>query len=110
MRFRMFYPDQEIDGNTDETVPVVFHVPRAWLHAPRDGVQAVVKHSEDGKLVRLEGRDQYAVLQDGEPFCTDDLVPTMRATGLVKSGLQLPDTEFDEVRQRVRAYVAKAKP
>lgn len=109
MRFRMFYQDQEIEGDTCETLPVVFHVPTAWIDAPRDGLQAVVKHGDDGRLVRLEGRDLYSVLQGGEPFCTDDIVPTMRAAGLVKSGLQLPDEEFAEVRERIRAYVTRVK-
>jgi len=102
-RFAMFYPDKTLldDG---EDVDVTFKVPKVWLDAPRDGMQAVIIHREDGKLVVHEGRDIYAVLQTGEPMATNDLGPLLRTAGLAKYGLWIPNNEFEEVRERMREY------
>jgi hypothetical protein len=99
----MFYPDETIldDG---EDVEVTFKVPRAWLDASKDGMQGVITHREDGKLVPHDGRDIYVVLPNGEPMATNDLGPLLRSMGIAKYGLQIPTVEFDEVRERMRAY------
>jgi hypothetical protein len=102
-RFAMFYPDQTLidDG---EDVEVTFKVPKTWFDAPRDGMQAVVIHRDDGKLVVHEGRDVYAVLQDGEPMATNDLGPMMRAAHIAKYGLWIPNEEWAQVRVRLQEY------
>lgn len=102
-RFAMFYPDQTLldDG---EDVEVTFKVPRVWLEAPRDGIQGVIVHRDDGKLAAHEGRDIYAVLQSGEPMATNDLGPILRAAGLAKYGLWIPNVEFEAARERMREY------
>ena len=102
-RFAMFYPDKTLldDG---EDVEVTFRVPRVWLEAPRDGMQGVIVHRDDGKLVVHDGRDIYAVLQTGEPMATKDLGPLLRAAGIAKYGLWIPNVEFDAVRTRMRIY------
>jgi hypothetical protein len=79
-------------------------VPRAWFNAPRDGLQFVVKHQTDGKLQVLNGTDYYSVMQNGEPMGTDNLSAIMRAAGLCKSGLWVPNEEFEGVRDQVRDY------
>ena len=108
-RFAMFYPDETLidDG---EDVEVTFTVPRVWFNAPRDGMQAVAIHRSDGKISVHDGRDIYAVLQNGEPMATDDLGPVLRAAGLVKHGLWIPNEEFEAVRERVRAYRRQVCP
>lgn len=102
-RFVMFYPDVDVvdDG---EDVEVTFTVPRAWLNAPKDGLQSIVCHRHDGKLKVIDSHDHYSVMPNGEPMGTGDLSAVFRATGLVKSGLWIPDVEFDAVRERVRGY------
>lgn len=102
-RFVMFYSDTDVvDDGKD--VEVTFRVPRVWLGAPRDGLQAIIKHRSDGKLVVVDNHDHYSVMQNGEPMGTGDLSALFRSVGLVKSGLWIPDVEFDEVRHRVREY------
>lgn len=102
-RFVMFYPDADIvDDGKD--VEVIFRIPRAWYGAPRDGLQMVVKHRHDGKLQVVDSHDQYSVMQNGEPMGTGDLSALFRSVGLVKSGLWIPDVEFDAVRARVQDY------
>lgn len=102
-RFAMFYPDQTLidDG---EDVEVTFTVPRVWLEAPRDGMQAVIVHGNDGSISLHDSLDIYAVHPNGEPFGTHDIGPTLRRSGLVKYGLQLPNEEWYAVRERVRDY------
>jgi hypothetical protein len=102
-RFVIFYSDKVLSDD-GEDVEVSFRVPKVWLEAPRDGVQAVVIHRDDGNLVVHEGRDIYAVLPTGEPMATNDLGPMMRATGIAKYGLWIPNEEFEAVREQVRAY------
>ena len=101
-RFAMFYPDQTLldDG---EDVEVTFTVPRVWLNAPRDGMQGIIIHN-GGKLLAHDGRDIYAVLETGEPIATNDLGPMMRAAGIAKYGLWIPNVEFEQVRERMREY------
>lgn len=103
-RFVMFYSDGSIVADDGDDAEVTFRVPRAWLGAPRDGLQAVVQHRPDGKLTVLSGHDQYAVLTNGEPMATDDLSPLLRAAGIAKSGLWIPDEEYQAVREQVRQY------
>ena len=103
-RFVMFYADGSTVEDDGEDVEVTFKVPRAWLNSPRDGLQTVIRHRPDGKLVVIQGHDQYAVLQNGEPMGTSDLSVILRATGIAKSGLWIPDEEFEAVREKVRAY------
>ena len=99
----MFYPDETlIDDGRD--IEVTWTVPRVWRDAPKDGMQAVVVHRDDGILSLHDSLDLYAVHLDGEPFGTHDLGPVLRALGLVKYGLQLPNDEWDAVRERVREY------
>jgi hypothetical protein len=102
-RFAMFYPDQTLldDG---EDVDVTFKVPKVWLDAPRDGMQCVVVHRQDGKLTDYYGRDMYIVMQNGQPMATDDVGPLLRTAGIAKYGLWIPDVEFDAVRQRVQEH------
>jgi len=102
-RFVMFYPQHEVvdDG---EDVEITFKVPRVWLGASRDGLQSIVKHRHDGKPQVVDSHNQYCVMQNGEPMGTDDLSSLFRSMGLVKSGLWIPDVEFDAVRKRVQEY------
>jgi hypothetical protein len=99
----MFYPDQTLLDN-GEDVEVTFKVPKVWFDAPRDGMQAIMIHREDGQLVAHDGRDIYSVLQNGEPMATNDLGPLMREVGMAKYGLWIPTVEFDAVRERMREY------
>jgi hypothetical protein len=102
-RFTMFYTDHTfVDDGKD--VEVVFKVPEVWAYAPKDGMQGVIVHRADGKLVPHDGRDIYVVLPSGEPMATNDLGPLLRSIGIAKYGLQIPTVEFDEVRERMRAY------
>ena len=100
-RFAMFYEDETIvdDG---ETVEVTFRVPRAWIRAPKHGLQGVLWQNHDGKLVPYEGNDYYAVLTNGQPFATPNVAPSFCREGLVKYGVQLEDERFDNVRERMR--------
>jgi len=102
-RFALFYPEETLidDG---EDIEITFRVPRVWLNAPKDGMQSVIIHREDGKLVPLDSRDIYAVLPTGEPIATNDIGPVLRAAGIAKYGLWIPNVEFDQVRERMRAY------
>ena len=102
-RFAMFYPDKTLvdDG---EDVEVTFTVPRVWLEAPRDGMQGIIVHSEDGNILAHAGRDIYCVLQNGEPIATNDFGPVLRELGLAKYGLWIPTVEFEVVRERMREY------
>lgn len=102
-RFVMIYPDQNIvdDG---EDVELRWMVPRVWLDAPADGMQAVIKHRPDGKIQVVESLDIYSVMQNGEPMGTNDLSPMLRSIGLIKNGLWIPDVEFENVRSRIRQY------
>lgn len=102
-RFTLFYPDREI-ADDGEDVEVTIKVPRAWLDAPADGMQAIVKHRADGKLMVYDSRDFYFLTMNGELYGTDDITPVLRAAGLLKNGLQLPDEEFAAVRERMRTY------
>jgi len=102
-RFTMVYPDRMLeDDGTD--VEVVFRVPRVWKNAPADGMQAVIAHQNDGRLRVYDQCDIYAVLPNGEPMATDDLGPVLRAAGIAKYGLWIPNQEFEQVRKRIRAY------
>jgi hypothetical protein len=99
----MFYADRTLLDDGDD-VEVTFKVPRVWSNAPRDGMQAVIIHGDEGKLVAHDGRDIYSVLQNGEPMATNDLGPLMREVGIAKYGLWIPTVEFDAVRERMREY------
>jgi hypothetical protein len=102
-RFAMFYPDETlIDDGRD--ISVHWTVPRVWFEAPRDGMQAVAVHRDDGHLVVHESRDIFAVLQNGEPISTDDMGPVLRTAGIVKHGLWLPNEEWARVRTRLQEY------
>lgn len=103
-RFAMFYSDDLVIKDDGEDIEVTFRVPRAWFGAPKDGLQTVMRFRPDGKIVVLNGHNQYAVLMNGEPMATDDLSPLLRAAGIAKSGLWIPDEEYEEVRERVRQY------
>ena len=103
-RFAMFYADGSVVLDDGEDVEVVWRVPRKWHEAPADGLQAVMVHRPDGRLRNHDSRDVYAVLQNGEPMATDDIGPLLRAAGIVKYGLWIPDEEWERVRDRVRAY------
>lgn len=103
-RFVLFYADGSVVEDDGENVEVTFRVPRTWLNAPRDGVQFVAKHQGDGKLQVLSNADLYAVMQNGEPMSTNDLSALLRAAGIAKSGLWIPNEEFETVRERVRDY------
>jgi hypothetical protein len=102
-RFAMFYPDHTLIDN-GEDVEVTFKVPQVWSDAPKDGMQAVLVHRADGLLSLHDSLDIYAVHPNGEPFGTHDIGPVLRRSGLVKYGLQLPNEEWDAVRERVRDY------
>jgi hypothetical protein len=102
-RFAMFYPDHTLIDN-GEDVEVTFKVPQMWSLAPKDGMQGIIIHRKDGKLLAHDGRDIYAVLPDGEPMATDDLGPMMRAEGIAKYGLWIPTVEYEAVRERMREY------
>jgi hypothetical protein len=102
-RFAMFYPDHTfVDDGKD--VEVVFKVPEVWAYAPKDGVQAVIVHRDDGQIIVHENRDIYAVLQSGEPMATNDIGPLLRSTGLAKYGLWIPNEEWATVRTRLQEY------
>lgn len=103
-RFVMFYADGSVIKDDGEDVEVTFKVPKVWFTAPRDGLQFVVKHRNDGKLQVLSGSDYYSVMQNGEPMNTDNLSALMRSAGLCKSGLWIPNEEFEAVREQVRNY------
>jgi len=103
-RFIMFYGDGSVIEDDGEDIEVTFKIPRVWRDAPRDGLQFVVKHRDDGKLQVLNGSDYYSVMRNGEPIGTDDLSTVLRAEGLCKSGLWIPNVEFEVVRERVRDY------
>ena len=102
-RFAMFYSDQTLldDG---EDVEVAFKVPRVWLDAPKDGLQAVVVHRDDGKLTVHIGRDIHAVMPSGDLMNTNDLGPLMRSIGLAKYGLWIPDDDFDQIHSRLKQH------
>lgn len=102
-RFVMVYPDRTL-ADDGEDVEVMIKVPRVWLTAPSDGMQAIIGHREGGKLSVYESRDFYFLTMTGEPYGTDDITPVLRAAGLLKNGLQLPDAEYDAVRDRIRLY------
>jgi hypothetical protein len=103
----MFYADGPTIVDDGEDVEVIFRVPRAWLDAPTDGVQFVVRHMPDGKLRVHEQRDRYFVLQNGEPVANDEgPVALLRSLGILKAGLWIPDEEYQAVREQVRAYRA----
>lgn len=104
MRFVIFYADGSIVEDDGEDVEVTFSVPRAWLTAPRDGVQFVVCHRSDGRLQVLQNHDIYLVLRNGEPVACNDLGAQMRAAGLAKYGQWIPDEEYFAIRERVREY------
>jgi hypothetical protein len=99
----MFYPDHTLIDN-GEDVEVTFKVPQMWSLAPKDGMQGIIIHRKDEKLLAHTGRDIYAVLPDGEPIATDDLGPMMRAEGIAKYGLWIPTVEYEAVRERMREY------
>jgi hypothetical protein len=103
-RFAIFYADRSIIEDDGEDVEIIFRVPRVWLEAPRDGVQFVVCCRPDGKLSVLSGYDLYSVLANGQPMAADDLTAQYRATGLTKSGLWIPDEEFEAIRKLVQRY------
>ena len=103
-RFVMFYADGSIVEDDGEDIEVTFKVPRVWLDAPKDGLQSIVRHRADSKLVVLDSHDQYAVLPNGEPMATNDLAALLRSVGIAKSGLQIPDEEWAANTERVRAY------
>ena len=103
-RFVMFYGDGTVIEDDGEDVEVTFKVPRVWFDAPRDGVQTIVKHRDDGKLQILDSANFYGVMANGEPMSTDDLSALMRAMGIVKSGLWIPNEEYEAVLEKVRAY------
>lgn len=102
-RFVMFYPDRTIADDGVDT-EVRFTVPRVWCDAPADGMQAAIVHLPDGRLRVIDSSDIYAVMQNGEPFGTNDVGPLVRSLGLAKYGLNLPNEEFAQVRERLRAY------
>lgn len=102
-RFVMVYPDQMfVDDGSD--VEVTFKIPRVWRDAPADGMQAAIIHLPDGKLRVFDSANIYSVMQNGEPFGTDDIGPLVRGLGIAKYGLNLPNAEWDEVRDRLRKY------
>lgn len=102
-RFALFYPDETlIDDGKNVTITIT--VPQVWRDAPRDGMQAILVHRIDGLLTLHDSHDLYAIHPNGQPFGTHDLGPVLRRSGLVKYGLQLPNEEWDAVRQRVREY------
>lgn len=104
-RFAMFYADGSIIKDDGEDVEVTFKVPRVWRDAPRDGVQFVVCHLPDGKLRVYSGKDTYWTLQNGESVANDEgPVTLLRALGILKMGLWIPDEEFEAVRELVRDY------
>ena len=102
-RFAMFYSDQTLldDG---EDVEVTFKVPRVWFDAPKDGLQAVMVHRDDGKLTVHTGLDVHMVMPNGEPMNTNDLGPLMRWVGLAKYGLWTPTEDFEQIYSRLKQH------
>ncbi len=103
-RFVIFYSDGSVIEDDGEDVEVVLKVPRAWLDAPKDGVLYVVKHRYDGKLTVFSSVDFYTVMEDGETYATNDMSALCRKLGICKSGINVPDEEFEAARGKVQAY------
>lgn len=110
-RFAIVYEDGSIvygGGPDEEMVDVVHRVPRTWLEAPTDGVQAVIAEDHDGPRT-WRGQDHYFVLPCGTEFhSADDLGPYLRKrVGLVKFGLCLNEEDHRTITQIVKHVRAK---
>jgi len=100
-RFAIFYADPKNDVIDDgEDVLVTFRVPRAWLDAPKTGVQAVVTLNEGGKMAVHRGSDFYMVMPNGDRIHTNDPGAQLLYTGLAKYGTWIPDNLFREAQER----------
>jgi hypothetical protein len=103
-RFAILYSDGSMVMDDGIDVEVTFKVPRAWLDAPKDGVLHVIKHRYDGSLIVFYSVDFYCVMEDGELFATNDTSTLLRRLGICKSGINVPDEEFEAARERVQVY------
>ena len=106
-RFEIYYHNGTIirgGGNDDEYVSI--RVPKSWIEAPPDGVQAIVVEDEERGCALLRERDFYMIGSKDSPFNgaimqTKDLGPYLREMGLVKYGLWMDSRKFQELKNRL---------
>lgn len=112
----MFYADGSIlegGGASDELVTLTFTLPRRWLDAPNDGLQATIQ--EDKYVCRKVqmGRANFIMLPQeyggGNTIYqpeNDDLGVYVRTwlRGMVKYGQIIGDDAYHDMRARVKAY------
>jgi hypothetical protein len=100
MKFKIFYKDKTVEGDTDDLVEISFKVPKAWVEAPIDGIQAIIY----GKN-HCNAADFYYWLED-RFFSTNDLNCSLRTffKGLIKFGSMLPDGESEKVTKLAKEH------
>lgn len=114
-RFAILYRDEIVEGGgpEEETVEVTLRLPKAWVEAPLDGVQAVIIEDEYSTRAVWRSSDYFYWIPGGEVCSTDDLGPFLRAyVPWVKHGLCLSQAEFAVVMQRAKEYrrIPMARP
>ena len=77
----------------------------SWEQAPSDDVQVVVVGDPSEVWGRFleQGYDYYVCVKEEPPYCTNDLNPFLRKTGLVKFGRQIPKDRWNELMSRADA-------
>ena len=107
-QFAIFYADGSVyegGGETDKWVEVKLKISSDWLHAPADGVQAVVQENPYTCRYVWRNSDFYYWVPEGEVCSTDDIGPYMRAhLPMIKHGLCTTEEQFESVMRRVKGY------
>lgn len=97
-------------GPEDEWVELTVRMPRSWLEAPADGVQAVIEENPFSNRYVWRNCDYYPRVPNGEVCSTDDLGPHLRAYApWIKHGLCGTEEQYVRAIDLAREYTAIPK-
>ena len=109
-KYAVFYGDGTVvegggDDTDDEWVEVTLRIPRIFMEAPPDNVQAVVVANPYTCRYVWEGNDYYYWVPNGEACSTDSIGEYLRGfVPSIKYGLCLTQEQYDDMRRRLRDY------
>ncbi|MHA1962277.1 MAG: hypothetical protein ACW99U_18895 [Candidatus Thorarchaeota archaeon] len=105
--FEIHYHDETVvrGGGPDDEY-VTLRVPKSWIEAPSDGIQAIVAEDKEKGVVFLRDRDFYMIGPEDSHFKgaimqTKDLGPYLRSIGLVKYGLWTNSRCYQELKNKI---------
>lgn len=109
-KYAIFYGDGSIvegGGEDDEMVDVVFKVPKKWLKAPNEDVQAVLEQNPITCRYMWQGEDYFYPVKEGTDFChTSDMGAFLRTQmkGIIKFGACTTAENFTNIMRVINKY------